>query len=114
MESFGLNSANLDLGVAESECNFSDGWLRNFEFWHGIRILDVTGETLSANKESEEKYKDEFEQIIADNNLIPDHVYNADETGLLWRCLPTSTLGGGGEKPAKGFKELCASASRIH
>lgn len=111
-----------DLGVAESECNFSDGWLRNFKFRHGIRRLDVTGETLSANKDSAEKYKDVFEEIIADNNLTADQIYNADETGLLWRCLPTSTLAGGGEKAAKGFKKnkdrltvlLCANASGSH
>ncbi|XP_035206673.1 jerky protein homolog [Stegodyphus dumicola] len=91
-----------DLGVAESECNYSDGWLRNFKFRHGIRRLDVTGETLSANQNSAEKYKDEFEKIVADNDLTPEQIYNADETGLLWRCLPTSTLAGGGEKAAKG------------
>ncbi|XP_035227699.1 jerky protein homolog [Stegodyphus dumicola] len=92
-----------DLGVAESECNYSDGWLRNFKFRHGIRRLDVTGETLSANQNSAEKYKDEFEKIVADNDLTPEQIYNADETGLLWRCLPTSTLAGGGEKAAKGL-----------
>lgn len=111
-----------DLGVAESECNYrySDGWLRNFKFRHGIRRLDVTGETLSANQNSAEKYKDEFEKIVAD--LTPEQIYNADETGLLWRCLPTSTLAGGGEKAAKGFKKnkdrltvlLCANASGNH
>ncbi|KFM61616.1 Jerky protein-like protein, partial [Stegodyphus mimosarum] len=111
-----------DLGVAESECNYSDGWLRNFKFRHGIRRLDVTGETLSANQNSAEKYKDEFEKIVADNDLTPEQIYNADETGLLWRCLPTSTLAGGGEKAAKGFKKnkdrltvlLCANASGNH
>ncbi|GBM62577.1 Jerky [Araneus ventricosus] len=78
-----------DLGVAESECNYSDGWLRNFKFRHGTRRLDI---------------------------------YNADETGLLWRCVPTYTLAGGGEKAAKGFKIdkdrltvlLCANASGNH
>ncbi|XP_042897244.1 jerky protein homolog [Parasteatoda tepidariorum] len=111
-----------DLGVAESECNYSDGWLRNFKFRHGIRKLGVTGETLSANQNSAEKYKDKFEKIVADNDLTPEQIYNADETGLLWRCLPTSTLAGGGEKAAKGLKKnkdrltvlLCANASGNH
>ncbi|CAK1601056.1 unnamed protein product [Parnassius mnemosyne] len=77
-----------DLGVAESECNYSYGWLRNFKFRHGIRRPDVTGETLSANQNSAEKYKDEFEKIVADNDLTSEQIYNPDETGLLWRCLP--------------------------
>ena len=42
---------------------------------------------------------------MADNDLTPEQIYNADETGLLWRCLPTSTLAGGGEKAAKGLKK---------
>ncbi|GBO15325.1 Jerky [Araneus ventricosus] len=74
------------------------------------------------NQNSAEKYKDEFEKIVADNDLTPEQIYNADETGLLWRCLPTSTLAGGGEKAAKGFKKnkdrltvlLCANASGNH
>ncbi|XP_066905498.1 jerky protein homolog [Halyomorpha halys] len=111
-----------DLGVAESECIYSDGWLRNFKFRHEIRRLDVTGETLSANQNSAEKYKDKFEKIVADNNLTSEQIYNADKTGVLWRCLPTSTLAGGGEKAAKGFKKnkdrltvlLCANASGNH
>ncbi|XP_057662515.1 jerky protein homolog [Diorhabda carinulata] len=91
-------------------------------FRHGIQRLDVTGETLSANQNSAEKYKYEFEKIVADNDLTPKQIYNADETGLLWRCLPTSTLAGGGEKAAKGLKKnkdrltvlLCANASGNH
>ncbi|GBM57218.1 Jerky [Araneus ventricosus] len=102
-----------DLGVAESECNYSDGWFRNFKFRHGIRRLDVTGETFSANQNSAEKYKDEFEKIVADNDLTPEQIYNADETGLLWRCLPTSTLAGGGEKAAKGFKKKQRQINRF-
>ncbi|XP_035205621.1 jerky protein homolog [Stegodyphus dumicola] len=75
-----------------------------------------------SNQNSAEKYKDEFEKIVADNDLTPEQIYNADETGLLWRCLPTSTLAGGGENAAKGFKKnkdrltvlLCANASGNH
>lgn len=111
-----------DLGVAESECNYSDGWLRNFKYRHGIRRLDVTGETLSANQNSAEIYIEEFKKIINDNDLTDEQIYNADETGLLWRCLPTSTLAGEEEKSAKGFKKnkdrltvlLCANASGNH
>lgn len=111
-----------DLNMAEDDCNFSEGWLRNFKFRHGIRRLDVTGETRSANEDSAQQFKEEFEKFIEDKKLSADQVYNADETGLLWRCLPTSTLAGGDEKEAKGFKKnkdrltvlLCANASGSH
>ncbi|GBM28161.1 Jerky [Araneus ventricosus] len=76
----------------------------------------------TTNQNSAEKYKDEFDKIVADNDLTPEQIYNADETGLLWKCLPTSTLAGRGEKAAKGLKKnkdrltvlLCANASGNH
>lgn len=101
------------LVVGQSEYNYSDGWLRNLKFQHEIRRLYVTGETLSANQNSAEKYKNEFEKMVADNDLTPEQIYNADETGLLWQCLPTSTLAGRGEKAAKGLKKKQRQINRF-
>lgn len=27
--------------------------------------------------------------VDKDNNVTANHIYNADEMGLFWRCLPT-------------------------
>uniref|UniRef100_K7FX56 HTH CENPB-type domain-containing protein n=1 Tax=Pelodiscus sinensis TaxID=13735 RepID=K7FX56_PELSI len=106
------------INISES-CVFSEGWLRNFKDRHGIRKLDISGEQKSANHVATEEYSAIFEQLVEEHRLSPCQVYNADETGLLWCCLPNSTLVGGGEKAAHGFKMnkdriivlVCANAS---
>jgi len=32
--------------------------------------------------------------LIKDDEVVADHIYNADEMGLLWRCLPNSGWAG--------------------
>lgn len=111
-----------EMNLPVGDCVFSDGWLRNFKIRHGIRRLDVSGETRSADNDSAVEYKDTFESIVTEHALSPSQIYNADETGLLWRCLPASTLAGAEEKCAKGFKHnkdrltvlLCSNASGDH
>ena len=36
---------------------------------------------------------------------MPEQIYNTDETGLLWKCLPQRTLVSTHEKSAPGFKK---------
>lgn len=108
-----------DLNVTDSDSHFSEGWLRNFKSRHGICRLDVTGETRSANEDSAKIYIETFKQIVSENDQSPHQVYNADETGILWRCLPTTTSAAGDEKTAKWFNKnkdrltviLCANAT---
>jgi hypothetical protein len=99
------------------ECAFSDGWLKFFKLRHGIRKLDVSGEKKSADQEATIKYCEIFEQLVMENDVTADQIYNADETGLFSRCVPTSTL-----HSACGFKQnkdrltifTCANASGTH
>ena len=61
----------------------------------------------------------EFKCIISRHHLVPSQVYNADETRLYWKCLPTKTLAAAEEKSAPGHKSskeritllCCANAS---
>lgn len=56
------------------------------------------------------------------NKLLPTQIYNANETGLFWRCLPKSTVPGVMEKTAKCLQLnrnrvtvlLCANADGSH
>jgi len=110
-----------EMKVSE-KCTFSEGWLRNFKQRHGIRKRDVSGDVLSADVEAAERYSELFRNLVERNKLLPTQIYNANETGLFWRCLPNSTVAGAMEKTAKCFQLnrsrvtvlLCANADGSH
>uniref|UniRef100_UPI00398EFE75 jerky protein homolog n=1 Tax=Pristiophorus japonicus TaxID=55135 RepID=UPI00398EFE75 len=99
-----------------------EGWLTRFKHRPGIRQLDVTGETKSADNEAAQNYSRTFAEMVQEKKLTADQIYNANETGLLWKCLPTAMLAAAGEKEAVGFKMNkegltilnCANASGGH
>lgn len=103
-------------------CAFPDGWLRNFKTRHGIRQLDVSGETKSADSKGAERYSHTFTDLVNEHGLLPCQTYNADETGLFFKSMHERTLAGADEKAAKGFKRnkerltvlTCAKASGTH
>ena len=110
-----------EMGI-NSQISFSSGWLTSFKERHGIRQLSVSGEKLSADIEHGNKYCETFENLVCEYGLTSDCIYNADETGLYWRCLPKKTLAGQNETSAPGFKLhkerltvlTCANASGGH
>nr|XP_033788001.1 jerky protein homolog isoform X2 [Geotrypetes seraphini] len=102
----------------EGQCSFSSGWLNRFKARHGICKLDLSSE----RKLTAASFRDMFREFVVENGLTPEQVYNANETELMWKCLPNSTLVGGNEKVAHGFKLnkeriivlVCANASGNH
>ncbi|BFZ00329.1 hypothetical protein BsWGS_03368 [Bradybaena similaris] len=109
------------LNISE-QCNFSDGWLTRFKIRHGIRKLDISGEKKSADEDAADEFVEKFASIVRQNNLTAEQIYNADETGLFWKCLPGSTLAGESESNPSGFKNKkdritvlpCANAAGSH
>ncbi|XP_064410264.1 jerky protein homolog [Latimeria chalumnae] len=89
---------------------------------HGIRHLKASGEKLSADHEAAKKYVEDFARLVTENDLTAEQIYNADETGLFWQCLPRNTLVCNEEKSASGVKEskerrtvlTCANAAGTH
>jgi hypothetical protein len=73
-------------------CDYSQGWLHRFKLRYGIRKLSVSGEKLRADSDAAGKFVEEFTKLILDGNLTAEQIYNSDETGLFWRCLPRRTL----------------------
>lgn len=107
----------------DADFKASSGWLDKFKNRHGIRQLNIEGEKMSAaSVETVNEFKAKFQQMIDDNQLSRDQVYNADETGLNYKALPTKTLASYSEKYAPGFKMqkqritamCCANASGNH
>lgn len=106
----------------DSSFKASAGWLQKFKSRHDIRELNIEGEKMSAESaETVAEFKTKFEKFISENGFTRDQVYNADETGLNYKALPTKTLASLSEHYAPGFKMqkqritimVCASASGI-
>ena len=72
--------------------------------------------------EAAENYVEVFNKMVMEDKLLPSQIYNADETGLLWRCIPRNTLATNQESNISGWKEskervtvlCCANASGSH
>lgn len=64
------------------------GWLDRWKKRHGVRQLKI-GESLSGDVGAAEKFKKEFEDFIKKEEPTVDQVYNADESGLFYRMLPS-------------------------
>ncbi|XP_048385233.2 LOW QUALITY PROTEIN: jerky protein homolog [Stegostoma tigrinum] len=91
-----------------SVCEYSQGWLQKFKHRHGIH-LKATGEQTSADKRAVECYILTL-QLMKDEDLSPEQIYNVDETDVFWRCLPRHRLAGAEEMMVHDYKE---SAERI-
>lgn len=105
-------------------CSFSSGWLSRFKARHGIRKLDLAGELKSTpdHQKTAEKFCEEFSKLVFENGLNAEHIYNADETALLWRCLPNIIFDGVNDTVTPRFKHnkdrltvlICANAAGTH
>lgn len=82
----------------------STGWFDRFKKRHGIRQLTITGEKLSSDHNAAQEYLNKFETLITEGSYSPQQIYNADETGLNFRALPTKSLASKAEDHARGFK----------
>lgn len=100
----------------------SQGWLGKWKARHGIRQLTVSGESLSGNKTASEDYKKKIKEIIGQEHLSPEQIYNADETGLFYKMMPGKTLASKIDDAAKGYKKnkdritllVCSNATGRH
>ncbi|KAI6661871.1 Jerky protein homolog-like [Oopsacas minuta] len=97
----------------------SSGWLQKFCHRHGIRSATLQGEALSADISAVDPYRKELLSVIEKGGYTRDHIFNADETGLWWKLMPSKSLVSGGEINFKNFKQskdrvtllACANAS---
>lgn len=113
-------SLNQKLG-GDPSFTASIGWLSRWKDRHGVRQLSVTGESLSGAVDDSEDFK-KFEKMFNNEKLSPAQIYNADETGLNYKMLPTKTLASKLDDAARGHKKnkervtvlVCSNASGTH
>ena len=88
-----LKHAAKTLGAKMGIENFvaSDGWLFRFRKRYGLRNTKMSGEASSADVAEVSPFREKLLKIIAEEGLVYAQIYNFDETGLVWRALPTNT-----------------------
>lgn len=93
-----------DSGQETTNFIASDGWLTKFKRRYGIRILSVSGESLSCDETQVAIFVQKLQEVLLANNYLPEQVYNCDETGLFYKGLPKTTNVHFKEKSAPGRK----------
>ena len=71
----------------------SSGFIEKFKNRYGIRLLRIFGERISANDSDVPKFISEFLTKVREVELKPQQIYNADETGLVYKSLHARTPG---------------------
>ena len=82
-----LNSEGT--GAGNVECSLSKRWFARFKKRYNLRNVRLHGEAKSADKEAIPSVKKNLMQIIRDNNYSLKQIYNADETSIFWKKMPT-------------------------
>lgn len=82
----------------------SNGWFLNFKRRYGIRVLTIGGEKLSADLSQITPFIHRLRAKMLEMNIGENQLYNADESGLNFRLLPTRTYVASKEKSAPGRK----------
>jgi hypothetical protein len=66
--------------------------------------VKLVGESASADFVAAESFPDELRELIMDKGYLPEQAFNADETGLFWKRMPSRAYLAKSEKSAPGFK----------
>ncbi|GFN91634.1 tigger transposable element-derived protein 6 [Plakobranchus ocellatus] len=82
------SSMEINLGVAGFQA--SNGWLEKFKQRHGIVFKVACGESASVDTTVVEDWKKATLDKLLSEYSSSD-IFNADETGLFFRCLPNKT-----------------------
>ena len=79
----------------------SGGWLSRFKVRHNLTNKSISGEEGDVNSNAVEHWRENVLPVVL-NGYSDDQIYNADETGLFYQCLPNKTLHFRGEKCTGG------------
>ncbi|XP_026482734.1 tigger transposable element-derived protein 1-like [Ctenocephalides felis] len=82
----------------------SKGWFDKFKKRHALHNIKFQGEQASADSEAAENFKLKLARIINEGGYSPEQIFNADETALYWKKLPSRTFISKDQRRAQGFK----------
>lgn len=96
---------NKFLGGSETFTS-SNGWLDRFQKRHGIRNVKLAGECADGDLHSALEYAtNTIPELLKNENITLPQLYNGDETGLIYRKTPNSSLVLPSEKRPSGKKQ---------
>ena len=73
--------------LRHSNFKCSTGWLYCFKFRHGITFKKITGESATVTGAMTDEWTStNMPALLSEFNS--GDIYNADETGLFYKCLP--------------------------
>ncbi|XP_030879716.1 tigger transposable element-derived protein 2 [Halichoerus grypus] len=106
----------------EGDFNASSGWLTRFKQRHGIPKAAGKGTKLKGDETAASEFCGNFQEFVERENLQPEQIYGADQTGLFWKCLPSRTLALETEQNTSGYRSsreriiimCCANATGLH
>lgn len=94
----------------------SNGWLESFRVRNNIEFKSISGEANDVNADAVIDWKARLPDLCKDYTI--DNIFNADETGIMFKQLPDKTLAlkserciGGKQAKERLTVLLCASAS---
>ena len=96
----------------------SDGWFRGWKWRHEIRnSVRLHGEAGDVDLADAEVTMAELRKTLTEGGYDPEEIFNMDESGLFYRCMPkrTYTLGVGDVRPlGRGTKAMKAKDRETH
>ncbi|XP_004590685.2 tigger transposable element-derived protein 2 [Ochotona princeps] len=106
----------------EGDFNASSGWLTRFKQRHGIPKAAGKGTKLKGDETAASEFCGNFQEFVERENLQPEQIYGADQTGLFWKCLPARTLALDTEQSTSEYRSsreriiimCCANATGLH
>lgn len=75
--------------LGENKFKASDGWFKNWKKRNNIVLKNTAGESGSVDYESAAAWMQSLDPIL--NEYEPKNIFNADETGLFFKCTPEKT-----------------------
>ncbi|XP_053145989.1 tigger transposable element-derived protein 1-like [Hemicordylus capensis] len=91
-------------GGTESGFQASRGWFERFKRRYSLHNVKLSGEVAAVDHEAAERYPVEFQRLIESGGYRPEQVFNAAETGLFWKRMPSRSFISKEERTALGFK----------
>ena len=116
-----LMAKAYDFAALHNEKDFksTNGWLDRWKNRFNITFQKMSGESAKVDEETCKEWLNKLKHIIV--GYEPEDIYNADETGLFFKCLPDKTFNIRGNKCFNGEKSkerltllFCCNSTGTH